>query len=194
MLTPIRLPAALALSAALVAGCAHVPRIVVAERTERPVLQTDPAYALSVQADRLPTETGGADALRQALARHGWREAIGASAWTVRATYVVRPEHVGAVQGADEEVWLVQPRRTPWWRRPRVVHTLTLSLVQPGAQRESYRVDASVSGPVAPPEETVRALAEAAAERLDPRRIQSSTDISARGKVTTKQAPAPTES
>lgn len=189
----VRLPAALALSAALIAGCAYVPRVTVAERAERPALQSAPTYALSVQADRLPVETGGADVLRQALARRGWVEAGADPAWTVRATYAVRPEHVGA-QGADEEVWLVRPHRTPWWRGPRVVHTLTLSLVQPGGQRESYRVDASVSGPVAPPEDTLSALADAAAERLDPRRIQSAADISTRGSVTTKQAPPPTPS
>jgi hypothetical protein len=184
-----RLPAALAISAVVVAGCAYVPRVNVAERTERPVLQPGPTYALSVQSERLPTQAGGSEALRQALSRHGWRETGDATAWTVRATYAVRPEHVGAL-GADQEAWLIQPRQTPWWRRPRVLHTLTLSLIPPGGQRESYRVDASISGPIDPPEETVRALASAAAERLDPARIQSPADISARGRVTTKQAPA----
>lgn len=184
----VRLPAALALSTALLAGCAHVPRVVVAERAERPALQSGPTYALSLQAERMPSE-GGADALRQALQRHGWREAAGPSAWTVRATYAARPEHVGA-QGADEDAWLIEPRRTPWWRGTRTVHTLTLGLIPPGGQRESYRVDAWISGPTASTEETVRALADAATERLDPARIQSSADISARGSVTTKQAPS----
>ncbi len=193
MSTPFRLPAVLALSAAVVAGCAHAPSVVVAERAARPALQTEQTYALSIQAERLPTGAAGADTLRRALAQHGWREATEAPAWTVRATYAVRPEQVGA-RGADKEVWLIQPQRKPWWRSARVVHTLTLSLIPPGAQRESYRVDASISGPVAPPEETMRALAEAAAERLDSRRPQSSADISTLGNVTTKQAPAPAAS
>lgn len=163
----------LASAAALIAGCAYNPRVVVTEQAVRPTLQQPPTYALVVQDDRLPADSGGPAILREALAAHGWTEARGAAAWTLRATYAIRPEHVGA-RGADPETWLVEPRRTPWWRRTRAVHTLTLGMVEPGGQRESHRVSASISGPVKPPRETLQALAEAAAARLDPQWVPPS--------------------
>lgn len=161
----------LAFAAVLIAGCAYDPRVVVTEQSVWSPIQPGPSYALVVQDDRLPAESGGQAVIREALAGHGWTEASGAPTWTVRATYAVRPEHVGA-RAADPEAWLVEPRRTPWWRRTRAVHTLTLSLLEPRGQREHRRVNASISGPVKPPRETLRALAEAAAARLDPQAVQ----------------------
>ncbi|HYE45850.1 MAG TPA: hypothetical protein VEA44_08765 [Caulobacter sp.] len=118
--TPL-IPLLLALFAA---GCASAPRIEVA-RTGGVDLSPGATYALSAD------EPVAGD-LRRALSQLGWREDPQASAWRIEASYVVRPEEVGAYAGEDPAAsgaaWLDAPGRRRWWRGPRQVRRLTLVL------------------------------------------------------------------
>lgn len=113
----------LALSAA---ACASAPRV--------EVVRTGPLDLTSPATYALAAEDPVAGELRQALSGLGWREEAGGSAWRIEASYVVRPEEVGAFAGEDPAAsggaWLEAPGRRPWWRGERQVRRLTLVLTE----------------------------------------------------------------
>lgn len=145
----------LALSAA---ACASAPRIEVA-RTGAVDLSSAATYALSAD------EPVAGD-LRQALSGLGWREDAQTPAWRIEATYVVRPEEVGAYAGEDpavsEAAWLDAPGRRRWWRGERQVRRLTLVLIDPASGAAGGTLSASLLAGPMDDAAAVQALAKAA--------------------------------
>lgn len=106
------------------AACASAPRIEVTGAGTID-LAAPATYALVA-------ESPVAAEVRQVLSELGWREDAQASAWRIEASYVVRPEEVGAYAGEDPAnsggAWLDAPGRRPWWRGERQVRRLILVL------------------------------------------------------------------
>lgn len=141
----VKLPLIAALLALSAAACASSPSIEVA-RTGVVDLASPATYALSA-------EDPVAGEVRRSLSGLGWREDAEASAWRIEATYVVRPEEVGAYAGEDPAAsggpWLDAPGRRPWWRGERQVRRLTLVLTDAKTGADGGTLSASlVAGPM----------------------------------------------
>jgi len=161
-----------------VCACATAPEV--------ELVTSGPAPAGNMTDYRLLTDDAAAAAdnvaaaIRESLNKQGWRESGETAAWMLEPVYTLRPERVGAYEGAGQPAaegqWRLVPQKPRWWRRERWAHMLTVV-----ASREqgdgAYRVTATLMGQ---PEdsEAIRLLAEAAAQALG--RPEAST-ISADG-------------
>lgn len=124
------------------AACAPSSRIDVAHAglTPAPTPQT---YVLTQAA--APTLDGqkAAQAVERQLKALGWITPAASPEWKVETAYVVRANSVGAVEPeGEDEAWLVQPERRPWWQRRSSIHALSVRLVQPSTGEELGRATA----------------------------------------------------
>ncbi|WP_292107205.1 hypothetical protein [Brevundimonas sp.] len=85
------------------------------------------------------------DLVSEALAARGPR-IVDDAPLMVEATLTERPEHAGAFVGerpTTDRDWLAAPSRTPWWRSPARMKTLTLRLIDGRTGQELRRAEAA---------------------------------------------------
>ncbi|WP_427791777.1 hypothetical protein [Brevundimonas diminuta] len=102
-------------------------------------------YHLAPAEGASESDLAAAQAVRQALAARGWREADSGAAWRVETAYAVRPQKTGVFTDADarQGEWTEAPRLPQWWSRGRDLHRLSVILTGPGDQTNVYRASAS---------------------------------------------------
>lgn len=133
---------AVLLIAGAAAACAPSSRIDVAHSglTPEPTPQT---YVLTQAAEPTPEDSNAAQAVERQLKALGWITPAASPEWKVETAYVVRANSVGAVKPeGQDEAWLVQPERRPWWQRRSSIHALSVRLVQPSTGEELGRATA----------------------------------------------------
>lgn len=161
----------LALSAVLlavgtVAACAPSSRIDVfhAGGTSAPPPQT---YVMAQAANPTPDDGKAAQAVEHRLNALGWISGASTPEWKIETAYVVRANSVGAIEPeTEEDAWLVQPERRPWWQRKSSIHALSVRLVKPLTGEEAGRATAHVHVAGAPAADLLDRLAQSAVASL----------------------------
>jgi hypothetical protein len=152
----------------LVCACASAPEVELVTSGPAPAGNMTDYRLLTDDAAAAAAADGVAVAIRESLNKHGWRESGEAAAWTLEPVYTLRPERVGAYEGAGqpgaEGEWRLVPQKPRWWRGERWAHMLTI--VASSEQGDgAYRVTATLKGQPEDPE-AIRLLADAAAQAL----------------------------